>query len=97
MKYEDKTSYKFSDTERIPTTLRCQLSNKCSFMVHRHVYYPGTWLLTARFLDVDKYDLLTDDVEVAKQKAERIVTKLTRELKEQLDTALCVLDADKEG
>ena len=47
--------------------------------VHRHIDYPGTWLLTCHSMSLGKHDLGTYVLEIAKKKAvDHLIHKLGR-------------------
>lgn len=66
MIWTDTTSYSRYDQERKPTTLTCKLTEKISFIVHKHIYFGDEWLLTCRYLNVEQRQLGTTEMEQAK-------------------------------
>lgn len=65
--YKDVTSYSQGDKERKPSILQNAV-NGIVFKVHKHIYYGNQWLLSCAELNIDKFDLYTDDMEAAKGK-----------------------------
>ena len=53
--------------------------NGFKILIHRHVDYPDTWLLTAQAFGIEHMDLLTNTFEVAENKA---IDKLVKTLDE---------------
>lgn len=68
IKVRDITSYSQGEKERLPRVIEVEAFG-IKFKVHRHIYYPGTWLLTCDYLKIDKKDLKTDDMQEALSKA----------------------------
>ncbi|MDI9413476.1 MAG: hypothetical protein QM401_07870 [Bacillota bacterium] len=66
--WKDVTSYSRGDKERIPNTLKAEI---CGFpiVIHRHIHYPGTWLLSCYGLNLTNVDLSTDDFNEAERNA----------------------------
>lgn len=65
MKMQDVTIYSHSDKERIPKIVRFTTESGVIFTIHRHIYYPETWLISSAGI-CDNVDLKTDDFEEAK-------------------------------
>lgn len=65
MKMQDVTSYSQTDKERIPKIVRFVTESGVIFTIHRHMYYPETWLISSVGI-CDNVDLKTDDFEEAK-------------------------------
>ena len=65
MKIQDVTIYSQLDKERIPKIVRFTTESGVIFTIHRHVYYPETWLISSTGI-CDNVDLKTDDFEEAK-------------------------------
>lgn len=63
--YKDITSYSRNDKEREPSILENKVGG-VSFKVHKHIYYGDAWLLSCSELNIDKEELHTDDIEIAK-------------------------------
>lgn len=63
----DVTSYSQTDKERIPKILRFVTESGVIFTIHRHLYYPDTWLISSLGI-CENVDLGTDDFEEAKVK-----------------------------
>ena len=69
--WKDVTSYNQRDTERIPSTLELRRLTPFNtrLVIHRHIYYPDTWLVSCGGTSIDKINLYTNDVEEAKHLA----------------------------
>lgn len=65
--YKNVTSYSRGDKEHKPSILQNEV-NGIVFKVHKHIYYGNQWLLSCAELNIDKFDLDTDDMEAAKRK-----------------------------
>lgn len=78
--YKDITSYSQGEKERKPNILQNEV-NGIVFKVHKHIYYGNQWLLSCAELNIDKFELDTDDMETAKEKG---ITKM----KEMLETRI---------
>ena len=65
MKMQDVTIYSKSDKERIPKIVRFTTESGVIFTIHKHMYYPETWLISSTGI-CDNVDLKTDDFEEAK-------------------------------
>lgn len=65
MKMQDITTYSKSDKKRIPKVVRFTTESGVIFTIHRHMYYPETWLISSVGI-CDNIDLKTDDFEEAK-------------------------------
>ena len=73
-KWADTTTYSRGDKERTPRVLSLSFKElNCEITVHRHVYFPDTWVLSCKSIGVDKRDLATNDLEEAKNKAIELV------------------------
>ena len=62
---QDVTTYSQLDKERIPAILKFITESGIVFRIHRHIYYPETWLISSVGI-CDNVDLKTDDFEEAK-------------------------------
>lgn len=61
IKLKDRTTYSQRNTDRTPRIIDLILSEAgIKYTVHRHIDYPGTWLLSCNGY-FDKEDLHTDD------------------------------------
>lgn len=70
MKVEDKTTHSQKETKIVPRILEFKDdATGRSFRIHRHIHYPDTWLLSFQGY-IDMYDLETDDIFEAVQRAE---------------------------
>ena len=78
--YKDITSYSQGEKERKPNILQNEV-NGIVFKVHKHIHYGNQWLLSCAELNIDKFELDTDDMETAKEKG---ITKM----KEMLETRI---------
>lgn len=65
MKMQDVTIYSRADKERTPKIVRFTTESGVIFTIHKHMYYPGTWLISSVGI-CDNVDLKTDDFEEAK-------------------------------
>lgn len=69
IKLKDRTTYSQRNTDRTPRIIDFVLSEAgIKYTVHRHIDYPGTWLLSCNGY-FDKEDLHTDDFNKAATKA----------------------------
>lgn len=85
LKWRDITSYSQGDNERIPKTWELRLEElNYRVIVSRHIYYENTWLLTCRNIDIEHFDLETDDIDEAKNKALKIVENHLNKLLEKV-------------
>lgn len=74
---KDLTSYSQRDMNREPSILRVESSShNFNYNVHRHIYYPGTWLLSISAFNVECEDLKTNDLDKALKKARERVSEL---------------------
>jgi hypothetical protein len=64
MEWKDITIYSQGDKERVPSVLEAKIDG-FNIRVHRHIYYPGTWLLSCHQLGIDNKDLKTDTFRIA--------------------------------
>lgn len=69
--WKDITSYSQRDKEKIPTTLELRKLSPfdTKLILHRHIYFPDTWLVTCKGTGIDKVNLHTNDIEEAKKLA----------------------------
>lgn len=78
MKMTDISSYSQREKDRAPRVLLFEEeSTGICFKIHRHIYYPGTWLLSCDGV-CDKENLRTDDFEEAKKKAFQKIKELVQ-------------------
>lgn len=85
LNWRDITSYSQTNIERIPRTWELRLAElNYRVIVSRHIYYENTWLLTCKSIDIEHFDLETDDVDEAKNKALGIVENRLNELLEKI-------------
>lgn len=66
--WKDISSYSQRDTIKIPNNYEL-IVNNTKIHVHRHMYYPKTWLLSCHELGISQRDLETNDIDEAKEKA----------------------------
>lgn len=65
IKIKDRTSYSQRNTDRSPRIIDFTLSEAgIVYTVHRHIDYPGTWVLSCKGY-FDKENLHTDDFDEA--------------------------------
>lgn len=60
------------DTERKPNVIEID-SGGIKFKVHRHIYYPDTWLLSCRRMGIEHENLKTYDLPEALEKAKMFI------------------------
>ena len=73
-KWTDITTYSHGDKERVPRVLSLDFKGlNCNVKVHRHIYCPDTWLLSCKSVGIDMCDLVTGNLEEAKNKAIELV------------------------
>ena len=65
MKMQDITIYSRADKERVPKIIRFTTESGVIFTIHKHMYYPETWLISSTGI-CDNVDLKTNDFEEAK-------------------------------
>lgn len=65
---KDITTHSQKDTERVPRVIEVNAIG-VKYKVHRHIYHPGTWLLSCKDLNIDCEDMKTDDMEEAMHRA----------------------------
>ncbi|MCD8008692.1 MAG: hypothetical protein LUF68_07140 [Clostridiales bacterium] len=76
MKVEDKTTYSRQETEKVPRILEFKDgATGRSFRIHRNIHYSDTWLLTCQDY-VNMYDLKTDDIFEAVQRAKEKIRQV---------------------
>ena len=52
MRIKDNTTYKQGENTKIPRIYLCEFENyKMSYSVHRHIYFPDTWLVSCKELE----------------------------------------------
>lgn len=93
MKIKDKTSYSQRDTKKKARVVEfTEEKTGLYYTVHRHIDYPGTWLVSCKG-HLDKVDLKTDDLFEAAVKAKKIITStLVKEIHE-MQEAVCRINA----
>lgn len=64
IKVKDVTTHSKNDKDRKPRIIELEVCG-IKFKVHRHIYYPGTWLLSCNELNIDKEDMKADDMNEA--------------------------------
>lgn len=77
--WKDETSYSRADTDRTPRTWVLE-SKLLRVTVHRHIYYPGKWLLSCERVSVDTIPLESTEIDDAKREAVRVVYRRITEL-----------------
>ncbi len=74
LNWKDCTSYSQGDDKKIARTWELILEElNYRVVVTRHIYYKNTWVLTCKKADIECFDLKTDDVNEAKNKALEII------------------------
>lgn len=68
IEWKDITSYSRRDKERNPTVLSADIYG-ITIIVHKYIGYGDAWLLTCRYLKIDKHNLKTTDLKTAKENA----------------------------
>nr|WP_317283203.1 hypothetical protein [uncultured Sellimonas sp.] len=64
IKIKDISIHPKGDKERKPNVIEVEVG-RIKYKVHRHIYYPGTWLLSCRELGIEQENMKTDDLEEA--------------------------------
>lgn len=64
MEIRDITTHSQRDKDKTPRIYEISVKG-IRYTVHRHIYYPGTWLLTCRDIGIEMEDLKTDDAQQA--------------------------------
>lgn len=72
IKIRDISTHSQRDTERKPNIIEID-SGGIKFKVHRHIYYPDTWLLSCRRMGIEHENLKTDDLPEALEKAKMFI------------------------
>lgn len=72
IKIRDISTHSQGDTERKPNVIEID-SGGIKFKVHRHIYYPDTWLLSCRRMGIEHENLKTDDLPEALEKAKMFI------------------------
>ena len=83
--WKDVSSYSQNDKKRIPSCWRIDVKDFISIKVHRHIYYENTWFLSCKELNLDMVDLMTDNVEQAKNQALILIEKRCTDLLEKVN------------
>ncbi len=97
MKIKDKTSYSQRDTKKKARVLEfMEEKTGLYYTVHRHIDYPGTWLVSCKG-HLDRVDLKTDDLFEAAVRAKKIITStLIKEIHE-MQEAVYLINASSFG
>jgi len=64
MEIKDITTYSRLDKDKTPRVYEVSLQG-IRYTVHRHIHYPGTWLLTCRDIGIEMENMETDDTQQA--------------------------------
>lgn len=88
IKIRDITTYSQNDTERKSRVIEI-VSGGIKFKVHRHIYYPDTWLLSCRRMGIEHENLKTNDLPEALEKAKMVILSA-------IDDEMAVLKQAKE-
>ena len=67
IKIKDISIHPKGDKERKPNVIEVEVG-RIKYKVHRHIYYPGTWLLSCRELGIEQENMKTDDLEALQSK-----------------------------
>jgi hypothetical protein len=70
--WKDGTSYSRGDKDRTPRDWRATIDGMV-VIVHRHIHYPGLWLVSCADLGVDTVPLDASEVGAAKREALRFL------------------------
>lgn len=98
MQWKDTTTYSRGDNVREPRIWKLELENKTVLVVHRHIWYENTWLMSASVAGcdvLDKIDLQTNDIKQAKARAVMGFRKYLADYKEVIDAAISMLSEVK--
>lgn len=83
MDWEDTTTYSRSDKHRTPSIWTARAGRIC-IIVHRHIHYPDTqWLLSCTPF-FDKHEMDSENVDICKEDALRLVSEKMHEAIEGL-------------
>lgn len=74
IKIKDISIHPKGDKERKPNVIEVEVG-RIKYKVHRHIYYPGTWLLSCREIGVDMEDMKTDDLNEALNNAKEYMIR----------------------
>lgn len=78
LKWRDETSFSRHEADRTPKTWTLEAA-PLKLVVHRHLHYPGSWLVSVRGMDsIDMRPLKAKDSEAAKVEAVGIVVAALR-------------------
>lgn len=92
--WKDKTSYSQSERGKVePRTWAAKIGMDYEVVISRHIHYPGSWIVYIRSV-IDTTDLLTDDLETAKQRALRLLAVHLRNQRGAITIALQELEGD---
>lgn len=91
--WKDITSYSQRDIERIPSTLEFRKLTPLNtrLIIHRHIYYPDTWLVSCKGTEIDKVNLNTNNVEEAKTLAINYMMDYAEKLLDKWNNILTVI------
>lgn len=74
LNWKDISTYSKKDRDKLPKTWELKLEElNYRVIVTRHIYYKDTWLLNCRDIGIEHFDLKTDDIDEAKNKALKII------------------------
>ena len=71
--WKDETSYSRGERGKVEPQILVKTINGVRVIIHRHIYYKDTWLLSCNELNIDNKNLDTNDFEVAKEKAKEVL------------------------
>lgn len=93
LKMKDITSHSQKETEEEKKTPRVLEFDACGikFRVHRHIYHPGTWLLTCGEFGIEHEDLDTDDMKEAIHNAKVYMIRYIEGMRSQIDSTRKVI------
>lgn len=95
IKIRDISTHSQGDTERKPNIIEID-SGGIKFKVHRHIYYPDTWLLSCRRMGIEHENLKTDDLTEALKKAKMFILSAIEDEIAMLKQAKEVLEESEE-
>lgn len=90
LKMKDITSHSQKETEEEKKTPRVLEFDACGikFRVHRHIYHPGTWLLTCGEFGIEHKNIDTDEMREAIIKAKGFMVGYLEGTKIQVENAI---------
>lgn len=82
IEWKDESGYSRGERGNVPPTVLATKIMDTRISIHRHIWYPKTWLLSSGDLNIENKDLKTDNFEEAKSIAiNYLITYLEKYLK----------------